>query len=110
MVKIFVTGDNHIGKKYDRYPDVKEKLVNSRFEVLNDMVVKAEAEGCGLFVVTGDLFDSINSIRVTDVNRVVDILAAFSGSVIILPGNHDYIPVLKKYGRILNPLSRTGPI
>ena len=24
MIKIFETGDLHIGKKYDRYPDVKE--------------------------------------------------------------------------------------
>ena len=90
MLKIFVTGDNHFGKKYDRYPDVKDKLIRSRFEVLGDMVRKAESEGCELFVVTGDLFDNISTVKVADVKQVAEILAAFTGSVIVLPGNHDY--------------------
>ncbi|MBO4580172.1 MAG: metallophosphoesterase [Clostridiales bacterium] len=90
MIKLFVTGDNHFGKKYDRYPDVKDKLIQSRFDVLNDMVQRAEKEGCELFVVTGDLFDNINTVKISDVKRVVDILAAFTGTVIVLPGNHDY--------------------
>lgn len=90
MVKIFVTGDNHIGRKYDRYPEIKEKLIESRFDCLKDMVIKAENEGCDFFVITGDLFDNINSIRVGDVKRVVDILSDFNGRVLVLPGNHDY--------------------
>ena len=90
MVKIFVTGDNHFGKKYDRYPEIKDRLIQSRFESFKDMVRKAEAEGCDLFIVTGDLFDNINTIKATDVKQIVDILASFSGSVIVLPGNHDY--------------------
>lgn len=90
MIKLFMTGDNHFGKKYDRYPEVKDKLIQSRFDVLSDMVDKAETEQCGLFVVTGDLFDNNNTIRKDDVKKVVDILAKFSGSVILLPGNHDY--------------------
>lgn len=90
MVKIFVTGDNHIGRKYDRYPEIKAKLIESRFECLQDMVRKAEEEGCDFFVVTGDLFDNINSIKVGDVKKVVKILAAFNGRVLVLPGNHDY--------------------
>ena len=90
MVKIFVTGDNHFGKKYDRYPEVKDRLIQSRFEVLKDMVRKAEDEGCEIFVVTGDLFDSINTVKVSDVKQAAEILAAFAGNVIVLPGNHDY--------------------
>ena len=76
MVKIFVTGDNHLGKKYDRYPEVKDRLIQSRFEVLKDMVRKAEDEGCEIFVVTGDLFDSINTVKVSDVKQAAEILAA----------------------------------
>lgn len=90
MVKIFVTGDNHFGKKYDRYPDVKEKLIQSRFDCLKDMIDKAGTDGCELFVVTGDLFDNINTVKVGDIKQVVDILAMFTGTVIVLPGNHDY--------------------
>ena len=34
MLKIFLTGDNHFGKKYNRYPDVRERLIQSRYWVL----------------------------------------------------------------------------
>ena len=51
---------------------------------------KAEKEGCELFVITGDLFDNINSIKVSDVKRIASILSLFSNTVLILPGNHDY--------------------
>ena len=90
MVKLFVTGDNHIGRKYDRYPEIKEKLIKSRIDCLQDMGRKAEEEGCDFFVITGDLFDNINSIKVGDVKNVVMTLSAFNGRVLVLPGNHDY--------------------
>lgn len=90
MIKIFVTGDNHIGKKYNRYATIKEQLIKSRFDSMDAMVEKAEQEGCSLFVVTGDLFDNVSSIKTTDVKQVVDILSKFSGNVLVLPGNHDY--------------------
>ncbi len=90
MIKIFVTGDNHIGKKYSRYEAIKNELTKSRFNTLDAMVKKAEQEGCSLFVVTGDLFDNVSSIKTSDVKQVVDILASFSGNVLVLPGNHDY--------------------
>lgn len=90
MAKFFVTGDNHIGRKYDRYPEIKEKLIESRFNCLKDMVIEAENEECDFFVITGDLFDNINSIKVGDVKKVVNILSSFNGRVLVLPGNHDY--------------------
>lgn len=90
MIKILVTGDNHIGKKYDRYPAIKEMLIKSRFNALKAMVHKAEEENCALFVVTGDLFDNVSNIKAGDVKQVVEILAEFSGNVLIIPGNHDY--------------------
>ena len=90
MVRLFVTGDNHIGRKYDRYPEIKDKLIESRFICLRDMIHKAEQEECDFFVVTGDLFDNTNTIKVSDVRKVVEILAEFNGRVLVLPGNHDY--------------------
>jgi len=90
MLKIFVTGDNHFGKKYDNYPNIKNELINSRFDCLKDMVRKAEAEACEFFIITGDLFDKTYNIKVEDVKQVVNILAGFSEKVLILPGNHDY--------------------
>lgn len=90
MIKIFVTGDNHFGKKYDRYPEIRDRLVDNRFVCFEKMVEKAEQEGCDIFAVTGDLFDNCSSIRKSDVERVVRILAGFAGRALVLPGNHDY--------------------
>ena len=90
MLKIFLTGDNHFGKKYNRYPDVRERLIRSRYDSLERMVRKAESEGCELFAVTGDLFDSNVSVDKKTVQKAVEILAQFSGTVLVLPGNHDY--------------------
>ena len=90
MIKLFVTGDIHFGKKYDRYPEIRDRLIQSRFDCLMRSVEQAEKEDCDFFVVVGDLFDNVNKISVKEVNRVVDILAAFNGRVIVLPGNHDY--------------------
>ena len=90
MLKIFLTGDNHFGKKYNRYPDVRERLIQSRYDSLERMVRKAESEGCELFAVTGDLFDNNVSVDKKTVQKTVEILAQFNGTVLVLPGNHDY--------------------
>ena len=49
MVKIFVTGDNHIGRKYDRYPEIKEKLKAYKEKMKEEVrakniAIKAEVE------------------------------------------------------------------
>lgn len=89
MIKIFVTGDNHIGLKFNRFSEVSDKLIESRYESIKGMVRKAEEEECDIFVITGDLFDRINMTE-KEVKRVVDILAEFNNDVLVLPGNHDY--------------------
>ncbi len=90
MIRFFITGDVHIGKKYDRYSDIKDRLIESRFECLERCVKKADQEHCDFFIITGDLFDNVSGIKQKDVRRVVDILSGFGGRVIVLPGNHDY--------------------
>ena len=90
MIKIFVVGDVHIGKKYDRYPNIKDKLQQSRFDCLDRCVKEAEREQCEFLVVTGDLFDNNRTISVKAVSEVVRILAGFGGRVLVLPGNHDF--------------------
>ena len=69
-----MTGDNHFGRSYDRYPEVREQLIQSRFKALENMVKKAETEGCAFFVITGDLFENINNIKVSDVKKIVNII------------------------------------
>lgn len=90
MVRIFETGDIHIGKAFDRYDNVKSELIETRFETLEKMVERAEQEHCEFFVVTGDLFDNNYNINKKDIKRIVNILAQFPGAVLVLPGNHDF--------------------
>lgn len=89
-MKIFVTGDNHFGRKFDKYAAIKDRLVESRYECLRDMVRMAEDEQCEFFVITGDLFDNNRTITKKVVKQVVDILATFDHNVLVLPGNHDF--------------------
>lgn len=90
-VKIFLTGDLHIGMKFRNYPESLGKLlVEARFDSLKRMVNTANDEKCNIFAVAGDLFDSIK-ISSRDIEKVVKILSEFSGEcTLVMPGNHDY--------------------
>lgn len=88
-LKIFHTGDLHLGMKFSSYA-VKEDLAEARFDSLENMINKSNELNVDIFVIAGDLF---NTIKVTkrDINRTVKILDKFNGAcVLVLPGNHDY--------------------
>lgn len=89
MIRIFMTGDNHIGLKYASH-EKAGVLAESRIEAFADMVDAANAENCSLFVITGDLFENTYSVSKKAISTVVALLARFSGTVVVLPGNHDY--------------------
>lgn len=91
MIKIFHTSDNHLGINFNRYPEgVREKLRDRRLEALEGAVEMASENEADLFVVAGDLFDSLNVGKNTIISAA-RALAKFSGSlVLVLPGNHDY--------------------
>lgn len=88
-MKIFVTGDNHIGKKYANH-SAKKEIILERINALTRMVEAANNEGCGLFAVTGDLFENVSGIAQKHVKAVVETLSNANGTVAVLPGNHDY--------------------
>ena len=89
MLKIFLTGDNHIGLKYASHSEAAT-ICAGRIAAFASMVDAANAEGCELFVVAGDLFENTGSIAKKDVKAVLELLSRFDGIVAILPGNHDY--------------------
>lgn len=89
MIKIFVTGDNHIGLKYANHVQAKV-LSSSRMTAFEGMVESANDEGCDLFVITGDLFENTYSISKKEIKTLLDMLSAFKGTVVVMPGNHDY--------------------
>lgn len=90
-IKIFLTGDLHIGMKFNNYPEnLRSLLVEARFDVLKNTIKTANEENCNIFAVAGDLFDTIK-ISNKDIDRVIKTLSEFSGEcVLVMPGNHDY--------------------
>lgn len=89
MLKIFVTGDNHIGLKYARY-EKAALLSEARISAFEAMVETANSENCDIFAITGDLFENTYSISKKEVKALLEILSGFNGIVAVLPGNHDY--------------------
>ena len=89
MLRIFVTGDNHIGLKYASHEQAAV-LAQSRITAFKGMVETANRENCALFVITGDLFENTYSVSKRDMKTLLDMLSRFHGTVIVLPGNHDY--------------------
>ena len=89
MLKIFLTGDNHIGLKYASHPEAAT-IVSKRLEAFTDMVDFANRDHCALFVIAGDLFENTYSTSKREIKTLLDVLSRFRGTVAVLPGNHDY--------------------
>ena len=89
MLRIFLTGDNHIGLRYAGH-EASAELAAARIDAFAGMVEAANENGCVLFVVAGDLFERLRGIAKRDIKAVVDALSRFNGTVAVLPGNHDY--------------------
>ena len=89
MIRIFMTGDNHIGLKYASHEQASV-LRSARIDAFPAMVETANRENCHLFVITGDLFENTYSISKTDIRQLLNMLSSFQGTVAVLPGNHDF--------------------
>ena len=89
MLRIFVTGDNHIGLKY-RSHEQANILISKRITAFEGMVETANQENCALFIITGDLFENTHSVSKKEIKTLLDTLSCFNGTVAVLPGNHDY--------------------
>jgi DNA repair exonuclease SbcCD nuclease subunit len=90
-LKILATADLHLGMRFAAYPEVQEALSAARYQTLENLVARADQEGCGLLVVAGDLFHRL-TLPQREIRRTAEILAGFQGqAVAILPGNHDFL-------------------
>ena len=89
MIKLFVTGDNHIGLKYASHENAAT-LASCRIEAFEKMVQVSNQEDCDLFVITGDLFENTYSVSKRDILTLLTLLSRFQGTIVVLPGNHDY--------------------
>ena len=107
MIKLFVTGDNHLCRQYTGSP-VKNILVQSRIDSLRQMIRIAELEECDFFIITGDLFDRISGIGKKDIDQIVEVLEEFNQTILIMPGNHDFYTGSEKLWKDFT--SRTGDV
>lgn len=90
-MKLLLTGDLHLGRTYQKEsPGVAQRFSEARIKALENTVVIANRENCELFVIAGDLYDKATGIPQALHKKVCGILAEFDGTVLILPGNHDY--------------------
>jgi len=90
-LKILLSGDLHIGMKFNGYPEnLRQQLTEARFQVLDRLIEQANENECHLLVIAGDLFDK-TTVPARDVERVAVTLDKFAGDcVLVMPGNHDY--------------------
>lgn len=70
-LRIFVTGDNHIGLKYASHKQ-STVLASNRLTTFESMVQAANQESCDLFVITGDLFENTYSTSKKDIKALLD--------------------------------------
>lgn len=91
-IKIFHTGDIHIGMRFSKYPEqVMNVLREARIQVIENMVNMANQENCNIFLIAGDLFDKTSGIDKKTIASVVKHLNKFTGNCLaLLPGNHDF--------------------
>ncbi|MBW1953490.1 MAG: DNA repair exonuclease [Deltaproteobacteria bacterium] len=92
-LRLLHTADLHLGMKFaGRYPpEVRERLVQARFETLGGLVETANAAGADLFLIAGDLFHDQN-VALRDIRAAAQALDRFLGrAVLVLPGNHDFL-------------------
>ena len=68
MIRIFLTGDNHIGLKYTKYEKSGE-LVQARLDALKRAVTAANEEKCHILAVAGDLFAALDPLGTMDVSQ-----------------------------------------
>lgn len=87
-MKFLHTADWQIGMKAAGLGDAGARVREERLAAGRRVVEVAQASGAEFILVAGDLFED-NAIDRVLVQKVADILAAFSGLVFIIPGNHD---------------------
>lgn len=90
-LKIFHTGDVHLGMKFNRYAEeVRSTLTEARFQSVEKMINLSNNLNSDLFVIAGDLFNNIQ-VPKREIEKCINILNKFNGAcVVVLPGNHDY--------------------
>lgn len=87
-MKFIHTADWQIGMKAAHIGTSADRVRNERLEAARRVVKVAEENEAEYIFLAGDTFEDNGVDRVL-VQKVVDILGKFSGTVYLIPGNHD---------------------
>ena len=88
-VQFLHMADLHIGLRITRFEeDIHKKLLEARFQALDNALKIARERDVDFILICGDLFDD-NAVSLVDAQRVFDMLKGKTTPVYILPGNHD---------------------
>ena len=88
MVKFIHTADWQIGMKAAHVGAVGQRVRAERLDAARRVIEAATSHHADFIIVAGDTFED-NAVDRVLVQKVADILSAFSGPVYIISGNHD---------------------
>lgn len=89
MARILHTADWQIGRQYSRFAsEDAAALADARFTVVERIAQLATQEQVDIVLVAGDIFDA-QMVSDRTIRRLLNATLGFSGTWIMLPGNHD---------------------
>lgn len=89
MLRFLHTADWQIGRQYARFEtEDAAALAEARFTAVEGLARLAKAEQVDAVLVAGDIFDA-QTLRERTLHRTFQAMNGFSGTWILLPGNHD---------------------
>jgi DNA repair exonuclease SbcCD nuclease subunit len=89
MPRFIHTADLQLGRQYSRFePEDSALLAEARFEVISRIAELANEREADAILVAGDVFD-MQIVSERNLRRAFELMKAFPGPWLLLPGNHD---------------------
>ncbi|AOY62479.1 DNA repair exonuclease [Xanthomonas citri pv. glycines] len=89
MISILHTADWQIGRVFSQFePDDAAALSEARFAVVERLAAIATDRGVDAILVAGDVFDA-QTVSDKTIRRLFNAMQGFTGTWVLLPGNHD---------------------
>ena len=103
MVRVVHAGDFHLDSAFRSLPEEQARLRRQESRELPGRLVDwANDHGAQLMLLAGDLFDSDRLYSQT-AQMLAQALSRFRGTVVIAPGNHDWLSAASPYRQPIWP-------
>lgn len=103
MAKVLHAADFHLDSAFRSLPEEQARLRRQESRLLPGQLVDwANDHGAQLMLLAGDLFDSDRLFSQT-AQMLAQALARFQGTVVIAPGNHDWLSAASPYRQPIWP-------